>query len=267
MQPAVNSPLLINKANSFKLLVLAITLVASACASKTITTDNEERSFTAYIELASSYLQQGNTASAEDSLTKASEIDEEDPRLLQGYALLYQFRNQTEDAEEMYLAALKKDPSFSRARNNYGVFLSKINRNAEALVEINRAAKDPNYSLRSVAYENMAQIALKINNLTLAAESMQNASSLAPTNTTYFLRTAHLLYLNKDYDKGQEYFDRFLAMNDSEGIEPTSEALRVGYALASARNDKPTKEYIKQRIDLLGPQVPQDPQAPQNSEL
>ena len=258
MQPAANSPLPTNKANAFKLLVLAIALLVSACASNTITTDNDERSFTAYIELANSYLQQGNAKSAEDSLEKAAEIDEEDPRLLQSYALLFQFRNQNEDAEEMYLAVLEKDPDFSQARNNYGVFLNKTGRNAEALVELNRAAKDPSYSLRSVAYENMSQIALKINNFQLAAESMQNASALAPTEKRYFLRTAHLLYLNKDYDKGQEYFDRFLAMNDSEGIEPTSEALRIGYALASARNDKPTEEYIKQRLELLGPQTSPD---------
>ena len=258
MQPAVNSPLLTAKANTFKLLAIAFILLISSCASKTITTDDQERSFTAYIELAASYLQQGNTSSAEDSLAKAAEISEEDPRLLQGYALLYQFRKQIEDAEEMYIAALKQDPDFSQARNNYGVFLSNIGRNAEALVELNKAAKDTNYSLRSVAYENLSQVALKINNLPLAAESMQNASALMPTEKKYFLRTAHLLFLNKEYDKGQEYFDRFLVMNDSEGVEPTSEALRIGYALASARNDKSTQEYIKQRLELLGPQASSD---------
>ena len=237
-----------------RILLLSCALIVSACAGNTIKTPSEEKSFSSYIDLAHSYLQQRNARSAIHSLEQAEEIDDEDPRLLQAYGLYYQLIEDNEQAEEMFLRALEIDPSFSLAHNNYGVFLSQSNRNAEALIQLSEAAKDPNYAARAASYVNMAEVALEMNNLPLAANSMKKAAVI-DSNPRYFLRAAHMLYLNKQLDEGQEYFNRFLKKIDNEGIEPTSDQLQIGYGLARERKDKGTEEYIKQRLQLLVPQI------------
>ena len=60
---------------------------------------------------------------------------------------MYQSTGEFEIAENQFRAALKAEPSLSRARNNFAAFLYSKGRYTEAEREFNRVTEDTLYSV------------------------------------------------------------------------------------------------------------------------
>ena len=68
--------------------------------------------------------------------------------------MVYQSTGENALAEAQFQAALKADPSLSRARNNYAAFLYSQGRFVEAEREFDRVTGDTLYSGRPMAFVN-----------------------------------------------------------------------------------------------------------------
>lgn len=101
------------------------------------------------LQLALGYMGQGNHERAREHLNKAMEVNSRSPELHDVWALLYQRENELEAAESHYKKALSYNPKFTRGRNNYGLFLLRLNRAEEAYQQFVIGSEDLGYPKRA----------------------------------------------------------------------------------------------------------------------
>ena len=106
--------------------------------------------------------------------------------------MLYQLEGEPERAEEQFQIALRKDPEYSAAHNNYGVFLSSRGRNEEAMAQFEAAARDLNYDRREVALVNLGQAALKLGMIDKAKSSFEHSVRLSPGSVPALVELAEI---------------------------------------------------------------------------
>lgn len=76
------------------------------------------------VALARHYMGVGDWENAKRNLELAREADPNNAEVFEAFALVYQSTGEFEMAENQFRAALKAEPSLSRARNNFAAFLS-----------------------------------------------------------------------------------------------------------------------------------------------
>src|SRR5690606_28595832 len=133
-----------------------------------------------HIQLGLSYIGEGNRESARHHLTKALEIDGRSPGAHNGMALLYQLEGETALAEKHFKRAIALDRDFTRARNNYGVFLVQQQRVEEAHDEFRRVTEDTGYDQRPQAFVNLGITASRLGRQEEAVEAWSRAIALNP---------------------------------------------------------------------------------------
>ena len=84
------------------------------------------------VALARQYIGVGDWDNAKRNLELAQEIDPENAEVFEASPLVYQSAGEFEMAESQFRAALKTDPTLSRARNNFAAFLYSQGRFSEA---------------------------------------------------------------------------------------------------------------------------------------
>ena len=128
------------------LLAVGLVLVLSACVTEVTGTYaqkvDDEVVMQKLIDLGIGYLRQGNYARAKYNLSKALEIDSGSPLAHTTFGVVFQLEGENSLAEDHFKQALKSDPTFSQARNNYGAFLFDRGRYAEAIEQLEFAAQD-----------------------------------------------------------------------------------------------------------------------------
>ena len=75
------------------------------------------------VALARQYIGVGDWENAKRNLELAQEMDPNDAEVFEAFALVYQSTGEFEMAENQFRAALKVEPSLSRARNNFAALL------------------------------------------------------------------------------------------------------------------------------------------------
>jgi len=104
-----------------------------------------------------SYLEQRNLPAAMRELTRARELDPDNPEIDMALGLAYRARGDTGRAEEFFRRAIRRKPDYAEAHNNLGVLLSDLGRGEEAIREYEAAASNVLYATPEVAYYNMGE--------------------------------------------------------------------------------------------------------------
>ena len=112
--------------------------------------------------LARQYIGVGDWENAKRNLELAQEVDPNNARVFEAFALVYQSTSEFEMAENQFRAALKAEPTVSRARNNYEAFLYSQGRLIEAEREFYRVTEDTLYSGRPMALVNLGLCRLQL---------------------------------------------------------------------------------------------------------
>ena len=232
-------------------LVSAVLLLVFGTACATRMDSQQEETFTSYVNLGISYLSQNNLSGAQNALARAESFSKDDYRILHAYALLAQFRGETQLAEKLFLETLEKKPDFTRARNNYGVFLSAQERDPEAVAQLTQATQDPSYERREVAYENLAEVAIRLNQPAEAIGAYREARRINPYQPRYSLRLAHLLAQQDEYKVALEYFIEYLDLLVRARGRPTSEDMKLGVAITDRLGERELKEEYTARQYVL----------------
>lgn len=159
-------------------LLLAAVLLLAACAG---TSPERKKEASARMQMGVTYLEQRNLPAAMRELSKASELDPENPEIDMMLGLAFQSRGDLGKAEEHFRIAIGKKPDYPEARNNLGNLLSQLGRGDEAIREYEKAAANVLYPTPEYAYFNMGREYFRRRELAKAESMYGRAIALNPS--------------------------------------------------------------------------------------
>ena len=186
-----------------------------------------------YVKIGLGYIRENNRKAARFNLRKAIEIDDRSAAAHDGLALLYQLEKENELAEEHYRKALKYDPDFTRARNNYGAFLLLNGKYEEAHKQFLIAAKDLDYDRRSRVYVSLGTTATHLGNTEEAVSAWERAINLDPNMAPAYFELAKTYFAENNLPRAKIYLDGYSAL-----AGPTAQSLWLGIRIERAFGNK-----------------------------
>ncbi|MFK7831379.1 MAG: type IV pilus biogenesis/stability protein PilW [Congregibacter sp.] len=186
------------------------------------------------VELARSYIGQGNWEDAKRNLQVAAQLDGKNPEVYEAFALVYQSTGEYERAEENFELAISLNSNFSRARNNYAAFLYGQQRYEEAEKQLVRVVKDTLYNARPQAFLNLGLSRLRLEDSEGAEEAFRRTLSMQPRNSTALLELAQLRLEAGDSRDASIYYGQYR----KQVLQPSARALWLGIRLARENGDE-----------------------------
>ncbi len=221
----------------FVLAALAILLTGCSTTGPVSKVDKEQ-ALRGRLQLATEYLRADNHKGARDHLQRALEIDNRSAEAHDLLALLYTKELEFDVADQHYRNAIKYDPKFTRARNNYGSFLYNRGRYREAYQVFTKGAEDLDYILRYEIFGKMGLCSLKLEQRDQARKNFEKAIALNQRWPISYLEMATIEYDDNNYAMAQRYFDAYSKLTK----RPTARSLWLGIRLDDAFERKDARE-------------------------
>ena len=180
------------------------------------------------LQLARSYIGAQNWEHAKRNLKLATELEPDAAELHEAFALVYQSTGEYELAEASFQRALALQEPFTRARNNYAVFLYSQGRFQQAAQQLEIVVKDILYESRPRAFVNLGLCRLRLHDSIAARAALQRALTMERGNRIALLELAHIEYEQSNWPAA----DRYLSTYRSQGGQQSSRALWLGVRLA-----------------------------------
>ena len=229
-------------------LFLLTAALLTACGTQPTAPDPTARALQNYVDLGISHLRDGNRARARSSLSRALELDPNSPAANGALALLHQQEGELDLSEKHFRKALRSDPDFTQARNNYARFLYMQGRFRDSRRQYRRVTEDVNYRLRAAAFIGLARAEKALDNLKAAEAALRRSAELAPRNPPAFLELAALKYTQQDFIAAREFLDRFEAIS-----QPSPRSLVLGSDLAAQFGDPVGRATYEAQLQQLHP--------------
>lgn len=218
------------------------------------TTDGRKAAIQAYIDLAMGYARQGMTEQAKAPLQDALKLNPHDANANAALAYIFQLESEDKAADIYYQKALDSAPQDSRILNNYGVFLFSNNQYQQAKMIFIKASADNFYSERSMVFENLGLVSLRLNNTKDAEDYFQRSLRLNVMRPVPFLELARLYYNQGDYQRAKQAFENF---NNLVGNQQGANSLSLAVDIYTAVNDKDKALYYKAMLSSRYPNIQQ----------
>ncbi len=161
------------------------------------------------IAAAAEYIKEGNAETAFKHLKRALEKAPKSPEAHNAMALVYRLTGDKKLEEKHFKLSLRYDSTLSKARNNYATFLYNENRYKEALKQLKKAANDPGYENRAVAFENMGRCYLKLADLEKAEEAFLSATRADGRMSRSYLELADIAFKKNDRQGAADYVEQY----------------------------------------------------------
>ncbi|OYY93107.1 MAG: type IV pilus biogenesis/stability protein PilW [Hydrogenophilales bacterium 28-61-23] len=161
----------------FMLTLLILAPLLSGCAGNQQTrsgnpearpSGEENLSARLHTELAAGYFARAQYAVALQELRKALDADNNYAPAYSILGVVHAELREDKDAETHYRRAVELSPNYSEAHNNFGLFLCKRGRPAEALKHFEAALANPLYATPEMALANAGNCALEKGDLAQA---------------------------------------------------------------------------------------------------
>ncbi|MFV0476512.1 MAG: type IV pilus biogenesis/stability protein PilW [Parahaliea sp.] len=193
-----------------KIATALLLLALSGCVTQTDRVFTEppspEKALQQRVDLARQYIGEGNWNDAKRNLKQAERMDPHNAELNEAFALVYQRTGEYELAEEYFKKAIRGNRNFSRARNNYAVFLYSRKRYKEAAEQLEYVVSDLLYTQRAQAFINLGLSRLQLDDKTGAEEAFTRALAMERVNAVALLETAILRFEAADYETSEKYY-------------------------------------------------------------
>jgi type IV pilus assembly protein PilF len=212
--------------------VVLLALGLAACVTKTdriFTTEaSPDEALKTRVQLARSYIGEGNWEDAKRNLKIAQDIDPDNPEVHEAFALVYQSTGEYELAEESFRKAISLKNPFSRARNNYAAFLYSQGRYSEAEEQLIVVVRDTLYESRPRAFINLGLCRVQLDDNDGAREAFTRALAMDRTNRIALMELAQI-----EYEAGNwALAERYLTLHRSLVRQQSARALWLGVRLA-----------------------------------
>lgn len=149
-------------------------------------------------------------------------------------------------ADEYFKKAIALDGQFMQARNNYGVYLSLVNKKHEAIAQFELAGAALGYDGRVRALENLGVVQRELGNIAAAKDAFLRAID---ANTGSVKARAELvdIYLQaKDVKAAKPFFDDIMMMYGAD--TPSAPILLQGIKIAHAQGNKKLEQRYTQQL-------------------
>ena len=217
--------------------ILLISCVTTETSLYSVETSDKQAVKT-YVDLALTYMAEGQTENAKRPLRLATEIDDNSPLVFAATAYMMQLQGDLHRAEENYLRALKLAPDFQSARNNYGAFLYQQKRFQDAHDQFKQVAEDALYQKRYFAYENLGFCAIELKQSDLAITYFEKALLLNGSLYRSTLALAEIYYARKDHAKAQSQVKQYSELARLNQIPNTAKLFWLKLRIARATGDR-----------------------------
>jgi len=185
-----------------------------------------------HADLAAAYFDLGNLGVALEETRIALKAD---PTYAPGYniqGLVMMELRETASAEQSFQRGLQLAPDDSDLNHNYGVFLCKNNRSAEAIPRFMRAVRNPLYQAPAKSY-TQAGLCLAKENPTEAAVQFERALKLDPFFVPALVPYAELKYQRGELGEARALLTRYV----KQMAEPSGDALWLGVRTEHTQGD------------------------------
>ena len=200
-----------------RMMTVLAALLALSLVSGCVTTSSgglpepasEASRVKARLDLARGYINAQEWASAKRALSRAIDIDNRSVEAHVLMAVVYEAEAEIGVAEEYYRKALRIERRNSQALNNYGTFLARQGRAAEAIEKLRLVVQDTDYRARPQAYENLGLAERDTANREGARAAFERALSLNPMLPVSTLELAVLAYEDGRLAEAVERYDDY----------------------------------------------------------
>jgi type IV pilus assembly protein PilF len=189
---------------------------------------SEEQALEDYLQLAIAYYDADDLTGARRHVNNALDIDARSPDAYTMLALILQREGDLDLAEENFQRAINLDRNNSRARNNYAVLLFSMERYGDAYDQLEQVSGGANYEGRSFAFENLGRAALRLDRNQAAERAFVRALQLNANLYISALELALLRFENQDFNGAHEVYQQYLTTVDFFNIPHTPRALLTG---------------------------------------
>lgn len=162
------------------------------------------------LQLGVEYSKEGNYEAAIAKLQKALEIEPNYPSAHHVIAVVYEQIGERAQAEEHFKRSLELDPKDSQTLNDYGGFLCRLGRHAEAYPLFERALENPLYRTPERVHANAGVCAALAKDPGRAEKELRKALSIDPTLPNALLEMADLSYGQGENLQARGYLQRYL---------------------------------------------------------
>jgi type IV pilus assembly protein PilF len=149
------------------------------------------------------------------------------------FGLVFQLEGEKQLSEQHYRKAIRYDPDFSQARNNYGAFLFVEGRYDEAIIQLQAAARDRFYPRRAQVFENLGVCYLRIGENVKAEDSFVRAIELNFSQGRALLELSSIRYDQKNFVESKRLYDRHASV-----VQQSSRSLGICIKLARVFDDE-----------------------------
>ncbi len=199
--------------------------------------------------LAAQYIRKNELDTAQQQLEKAFAADSRYAPAYDMMGVLLQQEGSPinlKKADQYFKKAIALDKDFEQAHNNYGVYLSQMKRYSEAAAQFEIAGSALGYEGRISALENLGRTYLQLNNNQAASKAFLRALEGNRNSLIAHIELVDLLLEQQRIPQAQRLYDETLMLVQGQGISPR--LLLQGIKLASAQNDKPTRQQLAQQL-------------------
>ncbi|PIE37615.1 MAG: type IV pilus biogenesis/stability protein PilW [Gammaproteobacteria bacterium] len=186
------------------------------------------------VELARRYIGQGDWANAERNLKLAVEAKDDSAEVYEAFALLYQGTAENKRVRENFEKALRLAPDFSRARNNYAVYLYSQGNYQEARNQLEKVIDDTLYDQRPQAFANLGLVNLKLEDIPAAELAFERALVMQRNNAIAMLELAAIRLEQGRIAEAKRLYDTQRMITRQK----TARSLWLGVQIAKAAGDE-----------------------------
>lgn len=236
------------------LFVLLVVIVLTGCVTETTGGADMEADPKAAldrrVQLARQYIGRGDWENAKRNLELASDLEPNNPQVHEAFALVYQSTGEDALAEESFKRALKLDPKFSRARNNYAAFLFAMGRYADAEPHFERVTTDTLYSGRPLAFINLGLCRLRLDKNAAAEDAFTRALRMDRRNPIALLEMGYLRLSDGDVGQAESYYGIYRTVAPKQ----SPRGLILGIEIARKNGDKNAQSSYELALRNLYPE-------------
>lgn len=213
---------------------------------------DHEAATKASVKAGIEYIKIARYERAHHHLSKAVEYSPRSTEVHNALAILYKKTGDIELEEEHYKKAIRYDRESSTARNNYGAFLFRETRYKEALKHLEKAASDPSYDKRDLAYLNIGRCATKLQDYELAIDSFKKAVRLNKNLPRPYLELADIYFDQGNIEDANSVIKKYGAV-----ARHTPRSLWLGIRIARLVDDKNALASYELALRNLYPDSPE----------